>query len=461
MIKDLRHLGGYLAKLDWLQRLWLLAPIMIWFSYYPKISLGGDATMNYELSLTLIYVVVLAVVGVSTIWRHRRTIWRSKHIWILTAYVAWSAITIVWSVNRLRGVLTVGVLGLLYLIFLAAWAERAKLRQLIPIMANLMIGLAVVASVLALLQMVAGTYIQTRTSLGLCAGCVAGQFGFVRPNLFAIEPQFLGSLLIAPVLIVCHRLISGRRSWQNCLILVLLATVLGLTLSRGAIYACGLGVVVIWLVVRHHLADKLVMTGLIVVGAGLCLTIQGGLAAINPYIQESFGGAVTKSINHLSLGVIDLRGLVTTKNTGNSPASDDESSTNQQQPAYDGYVAESTDVRVSLTRTALAAWSEQDLFHRLFGVGLGSAGVVMAEQTGSTYAKEIVQNEYVEVLLERGLIGALLFVAAIISTFHKPRRRRQLWAWAILVAYLVQWCFFSGLPNALHIYLVASWLLII
>lgn len=461
MIKGLRHLGGYLAKLDWLQRLWLLAPIMIWFSYYPKISLGGDATMNYELSLTLIYVVVLAVVGVPTIWRHRRTIWRSKHIWILTAYVAWSAMTIVWSANRLRGVLTVGVLGLLYLIFLAAWAERAKLRQLIPIMANLMIGSAVVASVLALLQMVAGTYIQTRTSLGLCAGCVAGQFGFVRPNLFAIEPQFLGSLLIAPVLIVCHRLISGRRSWQNCLILVLLATVLGLTLSRGAIYACGLGVIVIWLVVRHHLADKLVMTGLIVVGAGLCLTIQGGLAAINPYIQESFGGAVTKSINHLSLGVIDLRGLVTTKNTGDSHTSDDESSTNQQQPAYDGYVAESTDVRVSLTRTALAAWSEQDLFHRLFGVGLGSAGVVMAEQTGSTYIKEIVQNEYVEVLLERGLIGVLLFVAAIVSTFHKPRHRRQLWAWAILVAYLVQWCFFSGLPNALHIYLVVSWLLII
>ena len=206
--------------------------------------------MNYELSLTLIYVVVLAMVGLPTIWQHRRTLLKSKHIWILTAFLLWSLLSIIWSPNRLRGVLTGGILGLVYLIFLAAWAERVRLRQLLPTLAKLLVSSAVIASILALIQMVVGTYIQSRDVTGLCAGCVAGQFGFVRPNLFAIEPQFFGNLLLAPILIVYYYLITHRRNWRVGLIFILLLTTLGLTLSRGAIYACAIGMVVLWLTVR-------------------------------------------------------------------------------------------------------------------------------------------------------------------------------------------------------------------
>lgn len=422
--------------------------------------------MNYELSLTLIYVVVLAMVGLPTIWRHRKTLLKSKHIWILTAFLLWSLLSIIWSPNRLRGVLTGGILGLVYLIFLAAWAERVRLRQLLPTLAKVLVGSATIASILALIQMVVGTYIQSRDVTGLCAGCVAGQFGFVRPNLFAIEPQFFGNLLLAPILIVYYCLITHRRNWRVGLIFILLLTTLGLTLSRGAIYACAIGMVVLWLTVRGRWLAKLMTIDFILMAMVACLSIQGGLAVISPTYSETFWGAVTKSINHLSLGIIDLRpGKVDVNSEESSSASDSSANTslssNEQQPAYDGYVAESTDVRVNLTKTALTAWSSQDSFHRLAGTGLGSSGVVMARQTGSSYQKEIVQNEYVEILLERGVIGLLLFLAAIVSTFHKPHRRNATWVWSILVAYLVQWCFFSGLPNALHIYLVTSLLLIV
>ena len=466
MTKRWFRLKTFLAKLSWLERIWLLMPIFIWFSYLPRIGLGGDATMNYELSLTLIYVVVLAMVGLPTIWRHRKALLKSKHIWILTAFLLWSLLSIIWSPNRLRGVLTGGILGLVYLIFLAAWAERVRLRRLLPTLAKLLVGSATIASILALIQMVVGTYIQSRDVTGLCAGCVAGQFGFVRPNLFAIEPQFFGNLLLAPILIVYYYLITHRRNWRVGLIFILLLTTLGLTLSRGAIYACAIGMVVLWLTVRGWWLAKLMTIDFILMAMVACLSIQGGLAVISPTYSETFWGAVTKSINHLSLGIIDLRpGKVDVNSEESSSASDSSTNTSpssdEQQPAYDGYVAESTDVRVNLTKTALTAWSSQDLFHRLAGAGLGSSGVVMAQQTGSSYQKEIVQNEYVEILLERGVIGLLLFLAAIVSTFHKPHRRNATWVWSILAAYLVQWCFFSGLPNALHIYLVTSLLLIV
>ena len=466
MTKRWLRLKTFLAKLSWLERIWLLMPIFIWFSYLPRIGLGGDATMNYELSLTLIYVVVLAMVGLPTIWRHRKALLKSKHIWILTAFLLWSLLSIIWSPNRLRGVLTGGILGLVYLIFLAAWAERVCLRRLLPTLAKLLVGSATAASMLALIQMVVGTYIQSRDVTGLCAGCVAGQFGFVRPNLFAIEPQFFGNLLLAPILIVYYYLITHQRNWRVGLIFILLLTTLGLTLSRGAIYACAIGMVVLWLTVRGRWLTKLMTIDFVLMAMVACLSIQGGLAVISPTYSETFWGAVTKSINHLSLGIIDLRpGKVDVNSEESLSTSDSPTNTslssNEQQPAYDGYVAESTDVRVNLTKTALTAWSSQDLFHRLAGAGLGSSGVVMAQQTGSSYQKEIVQNEYVEILLERGVIGLLLFLAAIVSTFHKPHRRNATWVWSILVAYLAQWCFFSGLPNALHIYLVTSLLLIV
>ena len=69
-------------------------------------------------------------------------------------------------------------------------------------------------------------------------------------------------------------------------------------------------------------------------------------------------------------------------------------------------------------------------------------------------AREIVQNEYVEVLLERGIIGFMGFLAVLGGLFVITRKRS--WCFAIITAFMVQWLFFSGYPNALHIYLIFS-----
>ena len=455
MTKGLSRFKDFIANLSWLQRLWLFAPICIWFSYRPIISLGTDVTMNYELSVALIYIVGLAMVGLPTIWRHRRKLVANKAAVVIGLFTLWSSVTSLWSANPTRGILTSGILWCLCLICWAAIAERQKIIDILPQLKKLLIASSVVACLLALLQMVLGTYIESREVIGLCAGCVASQFGFVRPNLFAIEPQFLGSLLLVPTLIVYHQLITKKRNWADSLVFVLLATTLGLTLSRGAIYACALGMAAMWLVVNKHWLNKLATIDLIIVAVIGCLCIQGGLAAINPRINETFLGAISKSVNHLSLGTIDFGW---DKQAGRPV---DEPSTSESEPVFDGYVAESTDVRVNLTKVALTSWSSQTLARKLFGTGLGSSGIVMAEQTGSSYQKEIVQNEYVEILLERGVVGLALFVMVIAITFASVLAKKKRWLWAILIAYLAQWCFFSGLPNALHIYLTLSLLLIV
>ena len=437
-------------RLSLLERLWLIAPIMIWFSYLPRISLAEDSTMNYELSLTLIYVVILAIVGLPRVWRYRLELRQSGLVRLASAFIGWSGLCVTWSDNHTRGLLTFAVYVMLYLVFLALVAERRLLCQLLPKLVRVAIWATISACLLAITQMVLGTFVITnRHSLGLCAGCVAGQFGFIRPNLLAIEPQFLGGLLLAPLLYITYLTLQGKHDYaKQSLLLVLMLTTLWLTLSRGAIYAYLASLVVMILLVRKW-RRQLVVVGLIALSLVVCLVCQGTLASANPRIDSSFTQAVSTSLNHLSMGIVRLP--YQRKSPTSPPSIPRE---HDKQPAYRGYVAESTNVRLSLTKTALAAWRSNQLGRQLFGTGLGSAGIVLARQTGSQYQKEIVQNEFVEVLLERGLIGLVLLGGLVVLYGRLCSQRRDYLALVILVAYLAQWCFFSGLPNALHIYLV-------
>lgn len=439
-------------RLSLLERLWLMAPIMIWFSYLPRISLAEDGTMNYELSLTLIYVVILAIVGLPRVWHHRSELRQSRLVWPASAFVGWSGLCVIWSDNCTRGLLTFAVYVVLYLVFLALVAERRLLCRLLPKLVRVAIRATISACLLAITQMVLGTFVITnRHTFGLCAGCVAGQFGFIRPNLLAIEPQFLGSLLLAPLLYITYLTLRGKHDYaKQPLLLVLMLTTLWLTLSRGAIYAYLASLIVMILLVRKW-RRMLAVVGSVALSLVICLICQGALASANPRIDSSFTQAVSTSLNHLSMGIIRLP--YQRKSPTSLPSIPRE---HDKQPAYHGYVAESTNVRLSLTKTALAAWRSNRLGQQLFGTGLGSAGIVLARQTGSRYQKEIVQNEFVEVLLERGLVGLALLGGLVALYGRLCSQRRDYLALAILVAYLAQWCFFSGLPNALHIYLVLA-----
>ena len=169
---------------------------------------------------------------------------------------------------------------------------------------------------------------------------------------------------------------------------------------------------------------------------------QGVAAQVNPYIDTNFYQAISSSVNHLSLGKISLP----EKKEGARNVNRGEVA-----PAFTGYVTESTNIRTNLSRVALTAWWKASAKNKIAGTGLGSAGVVMARETGSSYQREIVQNEYTEVLLERGIIGLVLLLAVILATFYELRPHE--WCQSLLVAYLIQYLFFSGLPNALHVYL--------
>ena len=196
------------------------------------------------------------------------------------------------------------------------------------------------------------------------------------------------------------------------------------------------------------------------------LTTQGVMAELGP-TNDTFGSGVAKVLNHLTLGVVDIRSKVEGENIG--AASDggvaDEAEllantsgeTARTEAAFDGYVAESTEVRVKLTDDALAVW-RGDFRTAVVGVGLGGAGVALYNAGRTATPKEIVQNEYASTLLETGAVGVLLAAATVCVVVYIIWRRgggyRREVILGLLAAYGVSLFFFSGLPNALQVYLM-------
>ena len=157
--------------------LWLAAPVLIWFSYWPNLHFGQDGTMNFEISLPLALLVLLGFASLPGIFRNWRQLAKSRWIWAVVALVAFTCLTVLWSVNPLRSLLTAGIAGLLGLVAIGAVAERKKITKLLPKIVNIYLWSAVVMSVLALVQFIAGIWLPQPVTL-LCDGCVAAQFGF-------------------------------------------------------------------------------------------------------------------------------------------------------------------------------------------------------------------------------------------------------------------------------------------
>ena len=327
-------------------------------------------------------------------------------------------------------------------------------------------------------------------------------FGFPHPNGLAIEPQFMGNLLIAPIVVTAWKMNEEKRSRAEFLkwagLLWFFAMVLLVVFSRGAIYATmvamlfltGYMVVKGWSGQRGMAIGKLVaMWGAIILSFAMGVVAQGVMAEIGP-TNETFGGAVAKSVDQLTLGIVDFRdwgkveggdamqedgnevqdgsdgtrdgsdearedgeqesGDTFEKADDDTRASDDSLSSDS---VFDGYVEESTEVRKTMTRNGLAVWG-RDARTVIMGVGIGGAGTAMWEAGLIDSPKEIIQNEYANVLVETGVIGAMLLGATVIMIIWKLFNRKQMLIIVLMVGYGVSLVFFSGLVNALQIYLM-------
>ena len=605
-----------------------LLPAVLFCSYYPIIRLGGNTSMNFELSLPLIWLVIfdllafILFITISLKGNHqikptqspqtniiksliqvfhrpksppsKRTPFLSDRKFFLFAlFPLYATLSIFWSSNPLRAILTAGIIWLLFFAIFALLFVTPLLhppRQFRTHVLRAFFISSAAICVVCWVQSFLDVFGIDHSHTLLCLGCTHHSFGFPHPSGFAIEPQFMGNLLLAPTLTALYLLIfvydktcvltilrnffnpspktpqqfhkqstkvhklstiPSNNSTNNppkstsyppsqppipqvihhqkgtfpqvfpksilIFFTCLFSATLFLTFSRGAIYAyiIALASMLLFSLFYHHFRPSLIIVPLLTFLFVLCM--QGIFTLISP-VQDTFMSGIAKSIHQLTLGIIDLRPTpsssnqppIDTSEEGNRPDNPDDSSA-----IFEGYVAESTNVRLNLNATAIDTWlnapnhatlittcsdyAEDNKCHKitptsiLFGVGLGGAGTAMhnAFPDRVTSPKEIVQNQFFSLLLELGLVGLLLFIFTLILAFFAPLlpqrfvdgkqqrpasassiikrlQKGDFWSHpalsllaSLIIAYLATLNFFSGLPNALHIYLLPPLLFLI
>ena len=478
-----------MRRLDKVLR-WLMyfLPAVLFFSYYPVIALGSNSSMNFELSLPLIWLVVFDVVGIVDLVHERKLFkWLERWRWLWLLFPAWLTVSVFWSSNIIRGLLTVGILWLIYVAGYIIWSLRGvwneKNRE---VWWRWFWWTAIVACVWCVIQCVLDMTGVSRDYSLMCAGCTYRMFGFPHPNGFAIEPQFMGNLLLAPAIMAAGFLIKDYVNDEKCskwlmLCFPVVVMALFLTFSRGAIYALMVGMLfmtgfAIYSVKqkeRFRVAKRMgIVWGGIILSFVLILGAQGVMAEVGP-TNDTFYDGISKALNHLSLGIIDIRREqpLSESNVGGSNEAgtivddkfvpvenlvENHEDTSGDEAIFDGYVAESTDVRVKMNELALGAWSDS-ASSVMFGVGIGGAGETMYQKGLTATPKEIVQNEYVSLLLETGMVGISLFVLTLVLIVGAVWKcRNRIAVISLLVAYGVSMMFFAGLPNVLHIFLLPT-----
>lgn len=420
-------------------------PAALFLSYHPVISLGNGDSMNFELSVAVIYLVLFDIAAFFLLVQEKRFA-RLFDRWQFLILPIFMTASVFWSGNFVRGALTAGMIWAVYFAIMAMVVLRDKIfvgdfsRRFL----KWFFGASLVVCAWCVSQCVMDMLGVSRECTLLCKGCVSQTFGFPHPNGFAIEPQFMGNLLLAPALVSGALLIKKKKPYLFLLFFVFSST-LFLTFSRGAIYAFALALIfmTIYYIVKKKGMWAWVLWPMALVAFLVTLNAQGLMSEFGP-TSETYMGGISKVINHLSLGVIDLK--------VEKPVVLDD----KNEAVFDGYVEESTNVRVGLTNSALKVW-RKDFSTAMFGVGLGGAGEAMYAAGEIDSPKEIVQNEYASLLLEIGLVGVaivVLMVVMVLKIVLKLENSGMILT--LILAYAVTLLFFSGLPNALHVYLLPA-----
>ena len=427
-----------------------ILPAVLYFSYYPLISFGTNESMYFELNLPLIWLAVFDVTALVLIIK-RKKVAEVFSKWQYFVFPIFASLSLLWSANRVRGILTVGVVWMIFFAALSFYLLREEVaeKKFWQKLWKFFIGSSLVVVGWCVLQCILDLVGVPRDYSLMCEGCVSTTFGFPHPNGFAIEPQFMGNLLLAPTIMTGLFMLKNHSKKTMILFFVFLCG-LFLTFSRGAIYALAVAMIfyTVMQIVKTRRLKAMLLWPVIILAFIFTLNLQGIMAAVSP-TSDTYMSGVAKVLNHLSLGIIDVRPK---DNNSAGAMTLDESNDS----TFDGYVEDSTNIRMQLTGAAFKTWAK-DSTTILFGVGVGGAGQAMYDAGNTDWPKEIVQNEYVSLLLETGLVGTMILVLTGVMIFNSLKKSKHFELIStVLVGYGITLLFFAGLPNVIHLYVIPA-----
>ena len=420
--------------------------------------------MHIDISLLYVALVVTAIgtTLLTPLARYRSTWQRSpRHMKILLActicFGGLSLLSILWSPNPIKGFVTAAHLCAILVVVVNMVVHFDILhrhRQRIVRTVGLSCTLAVA---FGYWQILADTIGLPSTWSLLPEAYRSAVFGFARPTGLSWEPQFFGSLLLIPTLYLSYKILWQGINVSQIILLVMFATMLFLTLSRGAIYSFVVAIVLLiaYMIYQNRAALLSVFraialySGVLIMAVVLSGAIISLSAQANTRDEISGRDALAKYVDQMSLGTITLP-----SKPSPTPAAPTTLVQTPHSPSpSDGYVSSSTDSRLSMSATALELWMSNPMT-TLIGVGFGGYGTAAHARYPELVSHSIVNNYYLEVLVETGIIGLSLLITVLGGTLYWLLSRKQILLAIMLVAICIQMIFYSGNANTIHIWIV-------
>ena len=434
------------------QALCILLPL----SYYPLISLGSFMGMHIDISLLYISLAAISLTGAYVfIRRARQLLTYPLPLLLFLAFSAWSLLSCLWSPNTFRAIATAGFLCALSASWVLLYAVKPVITRRTT---RIIVATYILLCIMALWQ-VFGDALGISPHLTLLRDMYQSQvFGFARPTAFSLEPQFFASFLLIPITTISGQLLRLGYDRNRSLLLVALLSIFLLTLSRGALYALILGIsaTIILMVAYHRTTFRRVGLLAAIYGSSVLLAGLGMYTAAEINTRDTISGAaaVGKAVNQISLGRVSLPQPATHTPPTPPAATSESAAVAPTTPAStDGYVAVSTTSRLSMSEAAWKLWTQTPQTF-LFGIGVGGFGAALHAHDQSFGLNSIVNNYYLETAVETGIVGLglLLIILGIIAV--KLYVRHYFALLGLLVALCLQWLFFSGNANIIHVWFV-------
>ena len=189
--------SGFLCS-NFLFNLLYLLPLVLFFSYHPVISLGGDGTMNFELSLPMIWLVVFDVFGVVMLLR-KKMVRKCLKKWRYLLFPAFVTLSILWSANTLRGVLTCGVMWLIVFAVMIMVGLRAELnKDFSRKFLKWFFGSSLVICAWCLIQCILDVVGVPRENTLMCLGVYVSEFWISTSEWVCDRTAIYGKLVACP-----------------------------------------------------------------------------------------------------------------------------------------------------------------------------------------------------------------------------------------------------------------------
>jgi len=402
---------------------WFLIVFFLPFERVPTIEMGGiNIKINTVLGLITLFAWVLALMANSKKWKIEPNALAIP----LSLFVAALIASLTGAINLPRALEV--LIFILFTVTLSVLAvnmvnsKEALRKTLIVLFAS-----ALVAGAFGLFQF-AGDIVGLPRSLTLLKeGYTKAIFGFPRIQAFSMEPLYFANYLLIPICIgvaLIFNRVEPIKRWPFIGLVALLLINFVLTVSRGGYLGLvGSFVVLGILLFRKIFTWRNVLIGVLtigIVGYGVAFALsKGNYQATNEFIGHVM--------------VTDFKN------------------------------SESVQGRLLTYRRAYNAFK----WYPVFGIGIGNYGPFAKFYPSATPKGgwDIVNNQYIELLAETGLVGTITFAFLILvltlRTFISLKYGRDLLlrsvligAFAALVGILVQYNFMSTL------YIIHIWVLI-